>query len=171
MSLFVDIRGIHLGAISCNLLATSHLHGENVAANPRQKTSHYGGNMVTRKIKLLVSVLALIIAATPAINAQESMSSKSSKSKSSSAAVPTSDAEIQKCIADRLARASSLEGQTINVAVSGGDATLTGSVKKGLQKGTASRVAKVKACGAKQVTNNLTVETLASTKKSTAQKH
>src|SRR6476660_7852981 len=109
MSLFVDIRGIHLGAISCHLLATSHLHGENVAAIPRQKTSHYGGNMVTRKIKLLVSVLALIIAATLAINAQESMSSKSSKSKSSS--VPTSDAEIQKCIADRLARASSLEGQ------------------------------------------------------------
>jgi osmotically-inducible protein OsmY len=128
--------------------------------------------MVTRKIKVLVSVLAIMIAGTVTTNAQETMSSKSSKSSRSGAtAVPTSDAEIQKCIADRLARASSLEGQTINVAVSGGDATLTGSVKKGLQKGTASRVAKVKACGAKQVTNNLTVEsTASSSKKSTAQK-
>ena len=129
--------------------------------------------MVTRKIKVLVPILAILVAGTFAVTAQETMSSKSSKSsKTGQSSAPTSDPEIQRCVADRLARASSLEGQTINVAVTGGDVTLTGSVKKGLQKGTASRVARVKACGAKQVINNLTVESLASgQKKSTAQKH
>jgi osmotically-inducible protein OsmY len=73
-------------------------------------------------------------------------------------AAPASDAEIKQCIEERFAKATSLAGQAINVAVSNGEATLSGTVKAGTQKGTATRIAKAKSCGAKNVANNLSVE-------------
>ena len=69
-----------------------------------------------------------------------------------------SDADIQKCITDKLAASASLKDQGITVAVSNGVATLTGKVKNAGSKGAATNLAK--GCGAKSVTNELTVAPL-----------
>jgi osmotically-inducible protein OsmY len=86
------------------------------------------------------------------------------------AAGPATDAEIKQCIEERFAKSTSLAGQAITVAVSNGEATLTGTVKAGTQKGTATRIAKGKACGARNVANNLAVESAGGGKKSTMKK-
>jgi len=68
-----------------------------------------------------------------------------------------SDADIQKCIQDKLS-SSKLKDDGITVTVSGGDATLTGATKIAGHKGNATQFAK--RCGATKVTNNITVETV-----------
>lgn len=68
---------------------------------------------------------------------------------------PKTDAEIQKCITDKLAAAPSLKTQSISASVSNGVATLTGKVKNAGSKGAATNLAK--GCGATSVTNNLTI--------------
>jgi len=65
-----------------------------------------------------------------------------------------SDADVQKCITDKLAN-SKLKDDSITAKVNGGEATLEGSVKVSAHKGNASMIAKN--CGAQKVTNNLTV--------------
>jgi osmotically-inducible protein OsmY len=72
------------------------------------------------------------------------------------ASAPKSDADIQKCIQDKLA-STKLKDDGITVAVSGGDATLTGATKIAGHKGNATQFAK--RCGATKVTNNITVQT------------
>ncbi len=69
-----------------------------------------------------------------------------------------SDADIQKCISDKLAASASLKDQGISVAVSNGVATLTGKVKNAGSKGAATNLAK--GCGAKSVKNELTIAAL-----------
>jgi len=66
------------------------------------------------------------------------------------------DADVQKCITDKLAN-SKLKDDAITVKVNGGEATLEGSVKVSAHKGNASQIAKN--CGAQKVTNNITVPT------------
>ena len=68
---------------------------------------------------------------------------------------PKSDADIQKCIQDKLA-STKLKDDGISVAVSGGEATLTGTTKIAGHKGNATQFAK--RCGATKVTNNITVQ-------------
>lgn len=75
-------------------------------------------------------------------------------------AAPTSDADIQKCIQDKLAAAPKLKSESITATVSNGEATLTGNVKAG--KGSVTGIAK--RCGANKVTNNITQESKAKTK-------
>jgi osmotically-inducible protein OsmY len=65
-----------------------------------------------------------------------------------------SDADVQKCIVDKLGN-SKLKDDSITPKVSGGEATLEGSVKVSAHKGNASQIAKN--CGAQKVTNNLTI--------------
>ena len=64
------------------------------------------------------------------------------------------DADIQKCIEDKLGN-SKLKSEGITSKVSGGEATLEGSVKVSAHKGNASQIATK--CGAQKVTNNITV--------------
>jgi osmotically-inducible protein OsmY len=69
---------------------------------------------------------------------------------------PKSDAEIEKCITDKLAASPKLKDQKITVSVSGGVATLTGEVNNGGSKGAATNICK--SCGAKSTKNNITVK-------------
>lgn len=79
-------------------------------------------------------------------------------------AVPKTDAEIEQCIKDRLAKAPKLKDQGFSVSVSGGVATFTGTAKNSGSKGGVSSIAK--ACHATKVVNNITVP--ASTKPKTS---
>jgi osmotically-inducible protein OsmY len=67
------------------------------------------------------------------------------------------DATITTNVKEKLGKAPSLKDLMIDVATSAGVVTLTGTVKKPTQKGTASRVAKSVAC-VKKVDNQITVE-------------
>ena len=75
---------------------------------------------------------------------------------------PKTDADIQKCIEDKLG-STKLKDDGITVAVSGGDATLTGTTKIAGHKGNAAQFAKH--CGATKVTNNITVQSTSKTMK------
>jgi osmotically-inducible protein OsmY len=66
------------------------------------------------------------------------------------------DATIKTCVVEHLTKAKSLTGETITVTVQDKTVTLTGQVKDARKKGTATRVAKAKACGASVVKNELT---------------
>lgn len=70
-------------------------------------------------------------------------------------AVPKTDAEIEQCIKDRLAKAPKLKDQGFSVSVSGGVATFTGTAKNSGSKGGVTGIAK--ACHATKVVNNITV--------------
>ena len=70
-------------------------------------------------------------------------------------AEPKTDAEIEQCIKDRLAKAPKLKDQGFSVSVSGGVATFTGTAKYSGSKGGVTGIAK--ACHATKVVNNITV--------------
>lgn len=65
---------------------------------------------------------------------------------------PKTDADIQKCIADKFAASKTITNGA--AAVANGEATLTGEAKSGGAKGGATKSAKK--CGAKTVVNNMT---------------
>ncbi len=102
---------------------------------------------------LLASTIALAQAAQPAQGDTMKKSEKKEKKKEAKAAVPTSDPDIQKCIADKFANSEKLKSQGFSATVSGGVATLSGKAANAGSKGAASRIAK--SCGAKEVTNNI----------------
>lgn len=102
-----------------------------------------------KKLMLVLASFALL--ATFAF-AQEMQKQKPTKAKR---AMPTTDAEIQKCIEDRFAKSESMKANPPKVTVSGGVATITGEAKNAGQKGGATRSAK--SCGAKEVKNEMTV--------------
>ena len=92
---------------------------------------------------------------------------KPAKDKTNSVArtsAPKADADIQKCIEDRLSSAK-LKENGITVAVSGREATLTGTTTKASHKNSIAQYAKH--CGATKVTNNISVQSMT---KSTAKK-
>jgi osmotically-inducible protein OsmY len=62
---------------------------------------------------------------------------------------PQSDADIQKCIQDKLA-ASELKNQNVQVSVANGEATLSGSLSTPAHKNTAGQIAR--GCGAHKYT-------------------
>jgi len=108
----------------------------------------------------LMAVLALgALAQTPAAN-------RTAPAKTKHTVAPKSDADIQKCIEDKLAGSAALKGDGFKVAVSNGVATFTGTTKVKGHKGGVARLAK--SCGAKSVTNNITVEAAAKTNASTS---
>jgi osmotically-inducible protein OsmY len=100
---------------------------------------------------------AIVLTAVLAFSSQAQEMQKQPKAKPAKekAAMPTSDADIQKCIQDKFANAPSMKDKAPMVSVSGGVATITGEAKNGGQKGSASRMAK--ACGAKEIKNEMTV--------------
>jgi osmotically-inducible protein OsmY len=91
---------------------------------------------------LLTTVFALAQTAQP-----------EKKKVTKAAAAPKSDADVQKCISDKFAASKTLTGAAATVA--GGEATLTGEAKNAGAKTSAGKTAQ--GCGAKKVTNNITV--------------
>ncbi len=118
-------------------------------------------NLVWLSSITLIALLAL------SASAQE-MQKKTSEAKTAKTkpALPTIDADIQKCTDEKFANAASLKDKKPSVSVSGGVATITGEAKNGGAKGAATKIAK--SCGAKDVKNNMTVA--ASDKKPTEKK-
>ena len=102
---------------------------------------------------------SLLVALTCLVNAQDMQkqpgTKPAAKPAKAKAAMPTSDADIQKCIQDKFVGAPSTKDKPPTVSVSGGVATITGEAKSGGQKSGASRMAK--ACGAKEVKNEMTM--------------
>jgi osmotically-inducible protein OsmY len=82
--------------------------------------------------------------------------------KAKNTVAPKSDEEIQKCITDDLAASSKLKTLGLSVTVSNGEATLTGEGKSSGNKNAAAKIAKK--CGAKKVTNNITIPSPPATK-------
>jgi osmotically-inducible protein OsmY len=104
-----------------------------------------------KKVMLVFSSLFLLATLVFAQDMQKQSAPKKKPAKE----MPTSDADIQKCIQDRFANSASMKDNPPKVTVSGGVATITGEAKNGGQKGAATRSAK--SCGAKEVKNEMTV--------------
>jgi hypothetical protein len=80
---------------------------------------------------------------------------KTATKSNAKASAPKTDADIQKCIQEKFATAK-LRDDGLSVAVSSGDATLTGATKIAGHKGNATQFAK--RCGATKVANNISVQ-------------
>ena len=65
------------------------------------------------------------------------------------------DGAIKTCIEEHFAKSKALHGEAIAVTVAAGKVTLQGTVADTRKKGTATRIAKSKACGATSVVNEL----------------
>jgi osmotically-inducible protein OsmY len=111
--------------------------------------------------KLFVVLSALALMTFGAFAQNTNTATKPAKTKTTKAAKPTDDAGIQQCISDKLAK-SKMASDGFQVSVSGGVATFTGTTKVRGHKGGVHGIAK--SCGAKSVTNNITVESTAKTK-------
>ncbi len=114
--------------------------------------------LVRKSVKQLVLAmgsLSLLVTIAFAQEMQKQPATPKAKPAKAKAAMPTSDADIQKCIQDRFANSPSMKDKPPTVSVSGGVATITGEAKNGGQKGAATRSAK--SCGAKEVKNEMTV--------------
>jgi osmotically-inducible protein OsmY len=103
---------------------------------------------------MLASVVVFAYAAQP-IQDGEMMKKSEKKSTKKKEIPPTGDADIQKCITDKLASSEKLKPQGFSATVNAGVATLTGNAANPGSKGAATNIAK--RCGAKSVTNTITV--------------
>jgi len=105
----------------------------------------------------LVALLVLVLMCGAAF-AQNKNAAKPRKPKMPPVDCTTvDDVTLAKNVSERIAAAPSLKDQTITATADGGVVTLTGKVKTGSNKGTATRVAKAVKC-VKSVTNKLDVE-------------
>ena len=80
---------------------------------------------------------------------------KKAAEKTKQTVVGKSDEDVQKCITEKLAASDKLKTQGFSSTVSSGEATLTGTATNAGSKGAATKIAK--GCGAKKVTNSITV--------------
>ncbi len=116
-------------------------------------------------MKHMFAVFCLIVALSSLALAQGDDKMKSDKkSKKTETSAPKGDADIQKCIADKLAKSEKLSSQGFSAVVSNGEATLTGSANNAGSKGAATKIAK--SCGASKVANNITSPPVSKPKKS-----
>jgi hyperosmotically inducible protein len=113
-----------------------------------------GGKMkrVSTALGLFVLLSIAVVAAQDSASAPRKQQSKPAVDCSS-----TNDANITEDVKTRLAKAASLKDMAITVSTNSGVVTLTGTVKTGRNKGTASLVARRAPC-VKRVDNQLTVE-------------
>lgn len=100
-----------------------------------------------------VSTLLLVALLSFVVLAQDAGPGTAKVKKAVAPAMPKSEAEIQTCINDKFKASTTIKNGS--ATVSGNTATLTGEASSGGAKGGATRSAK--ACGAKTVTNNITV--------------
>lgn len=107
-------------------------------------------------MKQMIAVFCFIVAMSSLVMAQggDTMKPEKKSTKKAEAAAPKSDADIQKCIVDKLAKSEKLGSQGFSAAVSNGEATLTGTANNAGSKGAATKIAK--SCGASKVMNNIT---------------
>ena len=123
--------------------------------------------------RILITALALTLA-SGAVWAQNKNAKPAKTNPAAVDCSTTTDAQITENVKAKFAGTASLKDQTINVATSGGVVTLTGSVKKGNQKGLATLQAKRIPC-VKKVDNQITMEGAApknrNSKKKTANKN
>lgn len=115
-------------------------------------------------MKRMFTVFCFLVAFSSLALAQGGEMMKSEKKSSQKASAPKSDADIQKCITDKLAKSEKLSTQGFSAAVSNGEATLTGNANNAGSKGAATKIAK--SCGASKVTNNITSPPVSKPKKS-----
>src|SRR5919202_343148 len=107
--------------------------------------------------RTLVAVLVLVLMCG-AVFAQNKNAAKPKKPKLPPVDCSTvDDVTLARNVSERIAAAPSLKDQAITATADGGVVTLTGKVKTGSNKGTATRVARAVAC-VKSVTNKLEVE-------------
>jgi osmotically-inducible protein OsmY len=109
-----------------------------------------------RRIVLIVLMCALVAVMQLSGSASGSAGLPTSLQKPSADCSTVGDSQITQDVKARLAN-SSLKEFTINVETNDGAVTLTGGVKTGAQKGTATRMIKAVNC-VKKVVNQLTVE-------------
>lgn len=102
--------------------------------------------------KTLLSIFAFTLLSFT-VMAQDASQAAAKTKKTAAPTTPKSDADISKCINDKFKTSTSVKNG--NATVNGGAATLTGEASSGGAKGGATRSAQ--ACGAKPVTNNMTV--------------
>ena len=102
--------------------------------------------MQVRKLIMFATIVLSLLLGSAWIFSQNYLAAKKGQ--------PVADADVQKCITDKLAN-SKLKDDGITAKVNGGEATLEGNVKVSAHKGNASQIAKN--CGAQKVTNNITV--------------
>ena len=106
-----------------------------------------------RKMIALTFTLLLTTAFALAQTQPEKKAEKAPKKAAAATKAPKSDADVQKCINDKLATNKAITGGT--AAVASLEATLTGEAKNAGAKNGAAKTAT--GCGAKKVTNNITV--------------
>jgi osmotically-inducible protein OsmY len=90
------------------------------------------------------------------VRAQSTNTNKAKPAKPPVDCSTADDAQLTAAVKDKLLKAPSLKDLGLNATVSGGVATLTGTVSSGRLKGTATRVAKGVKC-VKSVNNQITV--------------
>jgi osmotically-inducible protein OsmY len=100
----------------------------------------------------LLSILVVALLSFVAL-AQDAGQTAAKVKKATAPATPKSDDDIAKCINDKFKTSTTIKNG--NATVNGGAATLTGEASSGGAKGGATRSAQ--SCGAKPVTNNMTV--------------
>ena len=118
-------------------------------------------------MKRVITLFLCLLFATSAFAGQASSTSGGAKPKAKSKVDCTApdDAKITEDVKAKFAKSTSLRDFTLNVETRQGEVSITGTVKTGLQKGSATRMAKAVPC-VKKVMNQITVEG-AGTKKTT----
>jgi osmotically-inducible protein OsmY len=101
--------------------------------------------------KMIALTFTLLL--TTAFALAQTQPEKKAEKPKKAAAAPKADADVQKCINDKLATSKTITGGSATVASS--EATLTGEAKNAGAKNGAAKTAT--GCGAKKVTNNITV--------------
>lgn len=112
-------------------------------------------------VVLLATVVSLAQGAQTPQGSEMTKSEKKTEKKREMG--PKSDADIQKCILDKLNASEKLRPQGFSARVSDGVATLTGNAANAGSKGAATRIAQ--SCGATSVTNNITAPPVVKPKK------
>jgi osmotically-inducible protein OsmY len=113
--------------------------------------------------KLLAGFVVVLLFSLTIFAGQETMAPAKTKKAAPKAAKETvdcskvDDAGLAAKVKEKLANTPSLKDYSLNVTASGGTVTLTGTVKKGYNKGTATLQAKRVPC-VKKVDNKITVE-------------
>jgi osmotically-inducible protein OsmY len=108
-------------------------------------------------MRKMIALTFTLLLTTVLATAQTAQPEKKKDMKPTKAAAapkaPKTDADVQKCISDKLAASKTITGGS--ATVSGGEATLTGEAKNAGAKNGAAKTAT--GCGAKKVANNITV--------------
>ena len=115
-------------------------------------------------MKRMFTVFCFLVAFSSLALAQGGEMMKSEKKSTQKVSASKTDADIQKCITDKLAKSEKLSTQGFSATVSNGEATLTGNANNAGSKGAATKIAK--SCGASKVTNNITSPPVSKPKKS-----